>query len=84
MDRWAGGAWREDYPKPEIENGIVRSIIKRVNPDVLALQEMGEIPYLNDLWRDLNSSGIGNYSYFFGSEAKRVNSDTSLYLAGCR
>jgi hypothetical protein len=45
---------------------------------------MGEIPYLNDLWRDLNSSGIGNYSYFFGSEAKRVNSDTSLYLAGCR
>ena len=37
MDRWAGDGWREDYPKPEIENGIVRSIIKRVNPDVLAL-----------------------------------------------
>lgn len=65
MDRWAGDAWREDYPKPEMENGIIRSIIKRVNPDVLALQEIGEIPYLNELWRDLNNSGIGNYSYSF-------------------
>ena len=65
MDRWAGGGWREDYPKPEIENGIVRSIIKRVNPDVLALQEIGEIGYLYDLWRDLNNSGIGNYSFSF-------------------
>ena len=65
MDRWAGGVWREDYPKPEIENGIVRSIIKRVNPDVLALQEMGGIHYLEELWRDLNNSGIGNYSYSF-------------------
>ena len=65
MDRWAGGAWRENYPKPEIENGIVRSIIRRVNPDILALQEMGEISYLNDLWRDLNVSGIGNYSFSF-------------------
>ncbi len=74
MDRWAGGTWRENYPKPEMENGIVRSIIKRVDPDVLALQEMGEVPYLNDLWSDLNNSGIGNYSYHFwvrGEEGER-------------
>ena len=72
MDRLAGGYWIENYPKPEIENGIVRSIIKRVNPDVLALQEMGEIPYLNDLWRDLNNSGIGNYSYSFWVRGEEI------------
>lgn len=65
MDRWAGGSWKENYPKPEIENAIVRSIIKRVDPDVLALQEIGEPAYLNDLWRDLNNSGIGNYRFSF-------------------
>jgi endonuclease/exonuclease/phosphatase family metal-dependent hydrolase len=61
MDRLVSGRWVEDYPKPEIENGIVRSIIRRVNPDILALQEIGPPEYLNDLWGDLNNSGIGHY-----------------------
>ena len=65
MDRLVSGRWVEDYPKPEIENGIVRSIIRRVNPDILALQEIGPPEYLNDLWRDLNNSGIGQYQHAY-------------------
>ena len=30
MDRLVAGYWREDYPKPEIENGIIRSIIPSI------------------------------------------------------
>ena len=41
MDRLVAGRWVEDSPKPEIENRIVRSIIKNVNADIIALQEMG-------------------------------------------
>jgi endonuclease/exonuclease/phosphatase family metal-dependent hydrolase len=65
MDRLVSGRWVEDYPKPEIENGIVRSIIRRVNPDILALQEIGPSEYLNDLWCDLNNSGIGQYQHAY-------------------
>lgn len=65
MDRLVSGRWVEDYPKPEIENGIVRSIIRRVNPDILALQEIGPPEYLNDLWCDLNNSGIGQYQHAY-------------------
>ena len=65
MDRLAGGIWREEYPKPAHECSIIHSIIQKVNPDILALQEIGEMPYLYDLWRDLNITGIGNYRYSF-------------------
>jgi len=65
MDRLAGGRWKENYPKPEIECSMVRKTIQRVDPDVLALQEMGEERYLIDLWADLNASGIGGYSYSY-------------------
>ena len=65
MDRLVAGHWRKDYPKPEIENGIIRSMIRRVSPDILALQEIGEPYYLNDLWRDLNASGIGHYKHSY-------------------
>ena len=65
MDRLAGGTWREEYPKPVHECAVVHSIIKKVNPDILVLQEIGDVPYLNDLWRDLNITGIGNYRYSF-------------------
>ncbi len=65
MDRLVGSFWREDYPKPEIECRIIRAVIERINPDILTLQELGDPSYLNDLWRDLNASGIGNYSFSF-------------------
>lgn len=45
--------WRQDYPKPENEKTALRDIIARVNPDILALQEIGDAPYLRELQRDL-------------------------------
>jgi endonuclease/exonuclease/phosphatase family metal-dependent hydrolase len=65
MDRLVDGYWHENYPKPEIECRVLRSIIARVNPDVLALQEIGDPPFLHDLWHDLNKSGIGHYRHSY-------------------
>ncbi len=45
--------WRQNYPKPEVEKAALRRIIARVDPDILALQEMGGAPYLKELQRDL-------------------------------
>ena len=81
MDRLVAGRWVEDSPKPEIENRIVRSIIKNVNADILALQEIGPPIYFHDLWRDLNNSGCSLIDTRTGSRAKRMKSDTLPCLA---
>lgn len=70
MDRLAGDRWLENYPKPESEKKIIRSIVKSVNPDVLAIQEMGGAPLLEEFWQDLNSSGIGNYKHCFWAKGR--------------
>ena len=62
-DRMVEGKWRPDYPKPEIEKKAVRSIIRSVNPDILVLQEMGDYPYLLELWMDLNVTGGPYYPH---------------------
>lgn len=54
MDRWVDGKWRRDYPKPTKEKRALRSMINQVNPDILLIQEIGDLPYLNELWMDLN------------------------------
>ena len=60
MDRMISGRWQEDYPKPSKERRIVRSVINQTNPDILAIQEIGDYPYLLELWNDLNNTG-GSY-----------------------
>lgn len=62
MDRSVNGIWRKSYPKPESEKTAIRSIIKQVKPDILALQEIGPPPFLNELKNDLAQEGI-NYPY---------------------
>ena len=57
------GKWRPDYPKPEIEKKAARSIIRSVNPDILAIQEIGDYPYLVELWMDLNETGGPYFPY---------------------
>ena len=52
-DRLVDGKWRKEHPKPEDEKTALREIIAKVNPDVLALQEMGTLPFLEELRRDL-------------------------------
>lgn len=62
MDRRVDGYWRREYPKPESEKAALRAIIAKVDPDVLALQEMGKEPFLKEFQRDLKREGV-DYPY---------------------
>ena len=62
MDRFIDGAWRPCYPKPEAEKEMVRAVIKQTLPAILALQEMGPLPFLDELKADLDREGI-RYPY---------------------
>ncbi len=62
MDRHVGARWRPSYPKPENEKVIVRQIIKEITPDILILQEMGSIDFLEELRADMAQEGI-HYNY---------------------
>ena len=57
-DRHVKGVWRKLYPKPESEKTVVRSVIKQVMPDILALQEIGTRPFLKELKADLAQEGV--------------------------
>ena len=62
-ERIVDGEWRPDYPKPEVEKKAVRFSIRSVNPDILALQEIGDYRYLLELWTDLNNTGGPYYKH---------------------
>lgn len=57
-DRMVDGVFRPEYPKPEAEKAAVRRVIRAVAPDILALQEMGSPPFLQELQRDLAGEGF--------------------------
>lgn len=40
-------------PKPESEKKHLREVLKKINPDVLMIQEMGDIEFLRELQTDL-------------------------------
>ena len=50
-------------PKPLKERRIVRSVINQTNPDILAIQEIGDRVYLNELWEDLNFTNGTQFKY---------------------
>lgn len=58
QDRSVEGVWRRDYPKPEGEKSALREVLRRLQPDVLALQEMGEQKYVLELREDLRKEGF--------------------------
>lgn len=62
MDRHVGASWRPSYPKPENEKAGIREVIKSTRPDILVLQEMGSLDFLEELRADLNSEGL-HYPY---------------------
>lgn len=70
-NRMVNGNFKKDYPKPESEKFALRQIIKEVNPDVLAIQEMGDDPMLLELQHDLNSEGL-SYEYSTLSQGQDV------------
>ncbi len=57
-NRMADGEYKKEYPKPESEKDALRAVIKAIDADVLALQEMGPRPFLDELQRDLRSDGV--------------------------
>ena len=56
-DRMVAGEYRTEYPKPEAAKTALRTAIREAGPDVLAVQEMGPEPYLEELQRDLKAEG---------------------------
>lgn len=61
-DRLVDNSFRKDYPKPEIEKSALRSVIAHIQPDVLALQEIGDEKLLIELQQDLKAEGT-DYPY---------------------
>lgn len=52
------GVYRPGYPKPEDQKAAVRAVLRTIDADVVALQEMGPEPYLEELKRDLRAEGL--------------------------
>jgi len=61
-DRMADGVFRKAYPKPEAEKTALRAVIRSLNADVIALQEIGGEAFLKELQRDLLREGT-DYPY---------------------
>jgi endonuclease/exonuclease/phosphatase family metal-dependent hydrolase len=55
--RLADGGFRPDYPKPEAEKAALREVIRAMDADVIALQEVGGEGFLAELRRDLAREG---------------------------
>ena len=49
-------------PKPEFEKKHLRNVLKKINPDVLMIQEMGDMEFLRELQSDLARDGL-KYPY---------------------
>jgi endonuclease/exonuclease/phosphatase family metal-dependent hydrolase len=62
MDRRVESVFRSGYPKPESEKKALRTAIEAIKADVLALQEIGGVSYLDELRHDLKAEGL-DYPY---------------------
>jgi len=56
-DRMVDGVFRQAYPKPESEKTALRQVIVQMAPDILAIEEMGPQPFLDEFRRDLKQDG---------------------------
>jgi len=68
-DRMTTEGYRRDYPKPEEEKRALRRVIAGLGADVLAIQEMGGQPCLDELRRDLRAEGV-DYPYSAWTEGE--------------
>lgn len=76
-DRQVDGVYRQAYPKPEKEKAAVRRVITSVAPDILAVEEMGRQPFLDELQRDLKKEGQ-DYPYTVVLEAADADRHVAL------
>lgn len=56
-NRMVDGVYRPAYPKPEKEKAALRSVIAGIAPDILAVEEMGTQPFLDDFQKELKQAG---------------------------
>ena len=63
MDRLVSGRWQEEVSSTAERKTNCRSVINQTNPDILAIQEIGERVYLDELWEDLNSTNGTQFKY---------------------
>lgn len=56
-DRMVDGVYRQAYPKPEKAKAALRRVIGGIDPDILAVQEMGGREFLGDFQRELRHAG---------------------------
>jgi len=71
-DRRVDDGYRPAYPKPEPAKTALRAVIRALDADVLALQEMGPAGYLEELRRDLRAEGL-DYPHATLAEAVDVD-----------
>ena len=57
-DRMVESRYRPQYPKPEDEKLALWKVFHLVDPDILAIQEIGSLPFLNELRQDLLQAGL--------------------------
>ena len=57
-DRMVEGVYRQAYPKPETEKAALRTVIAGIAPDILAVEEMGTQPFLDEFQRELKQAGL--------------------------
>lgn len=57
-DRMVDGVFHQSYPKPEAEKSALRKVIQQTQADIIVFQEMGPLPYLKELQRDLKREGV--------------------------
>ncbi len=62
MDRQVEASWRPSYPKPESEKTMIREVIHSTVPDILLVQEIGGVDFLEELRADLALDGL-DYPY---------------------
>lgn len=61
-DRMVEGIYHQAYPKPETEKVALRQVIGGIAPDILAVEEMGPQPFLDEFQRELKQAGQ-NFPY---------------------
>jgi endonuclease/exonuclease/phosphatase family metal-dependent hydrolase len=56
-NRMVDGIYRPGYPKPEKERAALTRVVAGIAPDILAVEEMGAQPFLDDFQRELKLAG---------------------------
>lgn len=72
-DRMVEGVYRREYPKPESQKAALRGLLRAVDADVVALQEVGTENFLRELQRDLEREGLRypHRAWMKGSDRER-------------